>query len=161
MIKTTRQKIYDFNKPTAVYFQIAVSVLAEVYRTNYYYKGIKLKIKSVEAMINVDTNPINILGINQLKGFIFITEQGRFEIQLVDENYRHPYIHSTSYHNLLIQLNAKVENLIIKDIEHIKSDVGFKESYLVTLLNKTKPFEISKGAIPAKNITASSGNNIW
>lgn len=160
MIKTTRQKIYDFNKPTAVYCQIAVSVLAEIYRPDFKFRGIKLKIKSVEAIIeNRVSYPHQLLSSKQIKGFVFTTERGRFEIQLVDEYGKHPYIHSLSYLDALLRLNVKVENFVVKDIEKIKSDVGFKEIYLATLLNKTTSPELNGGIMPC--IVASRGNDMF
>lgn len=162
MIKIKYEKIYDFNKPTAIYCQIAISVLAEIYRTNYRYKGIKLKIKSVEAIIkNRVSYPYQLLSNKQIKGFNFTTEQGRFKIQLVDENGKHPYFYLISLMNRYIRSDIKVENFIVKEIEQVKSDVSFTETYFATLLNKTTPPKVSSGVIHANQITASSGNNLW
>lgn len=161
MIKTTRQKIYDFNKPTAVYCQIAVSVLAEIYRTDFRFKGIKLKIKSVEAVIENNVSyPLQLLSSKRLQRFIFTTEHRKIEIQLVDENGNLPYIHLSSLMDSVMRLGVKVENFGVSDIQRIKSNVDFKDIYLAKLFDTTKP-KISSGVIHASRITASSSYNIW
>lgn len=153
MIKTTRSKIYNFNKPTAVYCQIAVSVLAEIYYTKY---GCKPKIKHIEVVIQNNVSyPHQLLSSKQVKSFIFTTEYERFEIQLVGENGNLPYIQSSSF-NALLYLQIKAEQFIVKDIEHVKSDDSLKEIYLATLINKTtQPKTIAGGVIHASKITAS------
>lgn len=160
MIKTTREKIYDFNKPTAVYCQIAVSVLAEIYRTDFRFKGIKLKIKSIEAVIeNVVSYPLQLLSSKKVKGFIFTTERGQFEIQLIDEKGTYPYIHISSLIDSLMRLNVKIENFIVEDIQRVKCNERFKDIYLAKLFDTTIPRKIKSGTIHANKITASSGNN--
>lgn len=161
MIKTTHLKIYDFNKPTAVYCQIATFILSGIYLSNSCYKGIKLKIKSVEAIIENNVSyPLQLLSSKQIKSFVFITEQGRFEIQLVDQNGNLPYIHSSSLPARVICLGVKVENFIVKEVKQVKSDERFKEIYLATLLNKaTSPFIIDGDVIPT-NIPASKSSHL-
>ena len=162
MTKTTRQKIYDFNKPTAVYCQIAVSVLAEIYLTDFRFKGIKLKIKSVEAIIENNVSyPLQLLSSKRLQRFIFTTEHRKFEIQLVDENGNLPYIHLSSLTYGVMRLGVKVEDFIVDDIQQIKSDVEFKNIYLAKLFDATIPRRIENGTIHASQITANIGNNIW
>lgn len=63
--------------------------------------------------------------------------------------------------NRFIRSDVKVENFIVKEIEQVKSDVSFTETYFATLLNKTTPPKVSSGVIHANQITASSGNNLW
>lgn len=159
MIKTTRQKIYNFSKPTTVYCQIATFILSGIYLTHY--KGIKLKIKSVEAIIENNVSyPLQRLSSKQIKSFVFITEQGHFEIQLIDENGNLPYIHSSSLPARVIHLSVKVENFIVKEVKQVKSDDSLKKFYLATLMNKaTLPFIIDGSVIPT-NIPASKSRHL-
>lgn len=159
MIKTTRQKIYNFSKPTAVYCQIATFILSGIYLTHY--KGIKLKIKSVEAIIENNVSyPLQLLSSKQIKSFVFTTEHGKIEIQLVDQNGNLPYIHSSSLPARVICLSVKVENFIVKEVKQVKSDDSLKKIYLATLLNKaTLPFIIDGNVIPT-NIPANKSRHL-